>query len=185
MDSSALALITRCERASDFSAVTASATDQAQHQDYTGTIRYLRNSWDQCTSAIRNDVLLPGISSDILIARVKLMLSRRYRCLAKSMLGGLARQEVLANTHRQIREVSAYISSFMEDLAALASVLPHAEQPVFVGDRVLTLFKPTIDALLGINTGPVPGYPYQNYHADWMNFSLRFKSHLLVPPIRL
>ena len=80
-DGRAIALIAECERASNFSAVTASATDQAQHQDYTGTIRYLRNSWDQCTSAIRNDVLLPGISSDILIARVKLMLSRRYRCL--------------------------------------------------------------------------------------------------------
>ena len=38
------------------------------------------------------------------------MLARRYRCLAKAMLGGPARQEVLANTHRQIREVSEYIS---------------------------------------------------------------------------
>ena len=84
------------------------------------------------------------------------MLARRYRCLAKATLGGPARQELLANTHRQIREVSAYITAFQEDLATRSSEVPFGDQPAFVGDRFLTLFKPTLDALLGNNVGPVP-----------------------------
>ena len=65
----------------------------------------------------------------------------------------------MANTHFQtwIHEISTYINSFMEDLTALATVLPYAEQSVFVGNSFLTLFGPTLDALLGNNTGPVPG----------------------------
>ena len=121
------------------------------------TIKDLRSSWYRCTNAILHDVLIPGVSSAILIARVKLMLARRYRCLARAMLGGPGRQEVLVNTHRQIREVSTYITTFMEDLATLSSTLTFAEQPAFVGDRFLTLFKPTVDVLLGQSTGPVPG----------------------------
>ncbi len=54
----------------------------AQHQEYTSTISDLRASWEQCTNAIWQGHLLPGVSSDILIARLQLMLSRRYRCLA-------------------------------------------------------------------------------------------------------
>ena len=99
----------------------------------------LRSSWERCTDAIRHDVLIPGVSSTILIARVKLVLARSYRCLAKAMLGGPARQEVLANTHRQfrrqIREASSYITAFMEGLATRSSTLSFAEQPAFVGDR--------------------------------------------------
>jgi hypothetical protein len=53
-------------------------------------------SWDLCTNAIRQGHLLPGVSLDILIARLQLMLSRRYRCLAKETLHSPARQEVLA-----------------------------------------------------------------------------------------
>ena len=100
--------------------------------------------------------MIPGVSSDILVARIKLMLARRYRCLAKAMLGGPARQELLANTHRQIREVSAYIAAFQVDLATRSSEVSFGDQPAFVGDRFLTLFKPTLDALLGNNVGPVP-----------------------------
>ena len=103
-DGRALALIAKCERISDFGAVTASATEMALHQEYSSTIKDLRSSWDRCTDAIWHDVLMQGVSSDILIARIKLMLSRRCRCLAKAMPGGPFRQEVLANTHRQIRE---------------------------------------------------------------------------------
>ena len=127
------------------------------HQEYKTAIKDLQSSWDRCTAAIRHDALIPGVSSDTLIARIKLMLARRYRCLAKEMLGGPARQEVLANTHRQIREVSAYISTFLEDLATRAADVPFADQPKFVGERFLTLFKPTLDVLLGNNTGSVPG----------------------------
>jgi hypothetical protein len=156
-DGRALALIAKCERLSDFSVLTASAADMAQHQEYTSTTRDLRTSWDLCTNAIRQGHLLPGVSSDILIARLQLMLSRRYRCLAKEMLHGPARQEVLANTHRQLREINTYIRSFKEDLATRATALPYAEQSAFVGNRFLTLFSPSVDALLGNNTGPVPG----------------------------
>ena len=28
-------------------------------------------------------------------------------------------------------------------------------------------------------------YPYRNFHGDWTDFSRRYKSHRLVPPIRL
>jgi hypothetical protein len=119
--------------------------------EYTSTTR------DLCTNAIPQGHLLPGVSSDILIARLQLMLSRRYRCLAKEMLHSPARQEVLANTHRQIREINTYIRSFKEDLPTRATALPYAEQSTLVGNRFLTLFSPSVDALLGNNTGPVPG----------------------------
>ena len=89
------------------------------------------------------------------------MLLCHYRCLAKEMTAGPARQEVssLANTHFQtwIHEISTYINSFMEDLTALATVLPYAEQSVFVGNSFLTLFGPTMDALLGNNNSPIQG----------------------------
>jgi hypothetical protein len=85
------------------------------------------------------------------------MLSRRYRCLAKEMLHSPARQEVLANTHRQIREINTYIRSFKEDLATRATALPYTKQSIFVGNGFLTLFSPSVDALLGNNTGSVPG----------------------------
>ena len=39
------------------------------------------------------------------------MLSQRYRCLAKEIAPGPARQEVLANTHCQIREIEAHIKA--------------------------------------------------------------------------
>jgi hypothetical protein len=156
-DGRALALIAKCERSSDFGAISATAAETALHQEYKTAIKDLQSSWDRCTAAIRHDALIPGVSSDTLIARIKLMLARRYRCLAKEMLGGPARQEVLANTHRQIREVSAYISTFMEDLATRSAEVPFADQPKFVGERFLTLFKPTLDVLLGNNTGSVPG----------------------------
>ena len=156
-DGRALALIAKCERSSDFGAVSATAAETALHQEYKTAVKDLQGSWDRCTAAIRHDALIPGVSSDILIARIKLMLARRYRCLAKAMLGGPARQEVLANTHRQIREVSAYISAFQGDLATRSADVPFADQPKFVGERFLTLFKPTLDVLLGNNTGSVPG----------------------------
>ncbi len=44
----------------------------------------------------------------------------------------------------------------MEDLAILATTLQYAEQSVFVGNRLLTLFSPTVDALLGNNTCLAP-----------------------------
>jgi hypothetical protein len=84
-DGRALALIAKCERVSDFSVLMASAADMAQHQEYTSTICDLSSSWEQCTNAIlqgQQGHLLPGVSSDILIARLQLMLSRSYRCLA-------------------------------------------------------------------------------------------------------
>ncbi len=65
-----LTLIAKCERLSDFSVLTASAADMAQHQEYTSTIRDLRMSWVLCANAIRQGHLLPGVSSDILIARL-------------------------------------------------------------------------------------------------------------------
>jgi hypothetical protein len=61
-DGRALALIAKCERLSDFSVLTASAADMAQHQEYTSTIRDLRMSWELCTNAIRQGHLLPGVS---------------------------------------------------------------------------------------------------------------------------
>ncbi len=39
------------------------------------------------------------------------MLSRRYRCLAKETAAGQTRQEVLANSHRQISKISSNIKS--------------------------------------------------------------------------
>jgi hypothetical protein len=54
------------------------------------------------------------------------MLSRCYRCLAKEMQNGPARQDVLANTHCQIREINTYIKSFKEDMATRATALPYA-----------------------------------------------------------
>jgi hypothetical protein len=95
-DGRALALVAKCERISDFS-VLASAAAIAQHQEHTSTICDLSGaSWEQCTNATQQGHLLPGVSLDILIALLQLMLSLCYRCLAKEMQNGPARQEVLA-----------------------------------------------------------------------------------------
>ena len=68
-------------------------------------------------------MLIPGISSDLVVSRILLTLSGRYRCLAKleEITPGQARQEVLANTHLQIREIDAYIKAFLADLSTRAT----------------------------------------------------------------
>ena len=101
-------------------------------------------------------MLIPGISSDIVVSRILLTLSGRYRCLTKEITPCQARQEVLANTHLQIREIDAYIKAFLADLSTRATSLSSHVQPGFVATHFLTHFGPTADALLGYNIGLVP-----------------------------
>jgi hypothetical protein len=77
-----------------------------QRAKFVTALNDLRAAWDTCTHAVRDDALIPGISSDTVVSRILLMLSRRYRCLARVLDPGPVRQEMLANTHSQIREIS-------------------------------------------------------------------------------
>ena len=60
-DGRALALIAKCERSSDFGAISASASKKALHQEYLTTIKDLSSSWERCTDAIRHGTLIPGV----------------------------------------------------------------------------------------------------------------------------
>jgi hypothetical protein len=156
-DGRALATIIKCERMSDFDVVSGSSEARTQRSEFIQTIADLRSSWEECCVAIRSDTLIPGISTDIVVSRIHLMLARRYRCLAKDIAPGPARQEILANTHRQNREIEVYIKRFFADLASRAKELHSQQRPAFVANHFLTLFGPTMDALLDHNAGLVPG----------------------------
>ena len=139
-DGRALATIIKCERISDFDVVSVSAEVMSQRSEFNQTITDLRNSWEECCHAIRSDALIPAISSDVVVSRIHLMLARRYHCLAKEIGPCPARQEILANTHRQNREIEVYLKRFVADLASRAKELQSLQRPAFVANHFLTLF---------------------------------------------
>jgi hypothetical protein len=156
-DGRALANIIKCERMSDFDVVAGSSEARTQRSEFLQTIADLRSSWEECCAAIRSDSLIPGISTDVVVSRIHLMLARRYHCLAKDIAPGPARQEILANTHRQNREIEVYFKRFAADLASRAKELQSHQRPAFVANYFLTLFGPAMDVLLDHNAGLVPG----------------------------
>jgi hypothetical protein len=84
-------------------------------------------------------------------------MERRYDRFVRILPAGPPRDEILANTYRQIGEVADYIRDFDTDLMRRASKLPYAEQPRFVGERFLSAYTACMAVFLDTATGPVPG----------------------------
>ena len=88
-----------------------------------------------------------------------LLLERRYERLALVLRPGRAREEILANSARQISEVRTMWDEFSANIAERASRLPNDRRAGFLAERYIALLGPAMDVVLEPDGGHLPGHP--------------------------
>jgi hypothetical protein len=157
-DSRVLAALLGCERLSDYAGPSAASLGgNGARAEFRSVYSETDDAWQLCARGIRDGQTLSSIASGAFAAQVNLLMERRYDRFVRILPAGPPRDEILANTYRQIGEVADYIRDFDTDLMRRASKLPYAEQPRFVGERFLSAYTACMAVFLDTATGPVPG----------------------------
>ena len=153
-----LALVAVAEKPSDFSGSDGIKLGGTRaRSDLEAILADLRRHWAEVVEAATRARGINSVTIHNIVEGLHIILERRYARFAALFPAGRAREEVLANTARQCAEVRALISDFTQDLNHRGGTLGYEQQIDFIANHYLTLLQPVMDALLGADTGAVPG----------------------------
>ncbi len=153
-----LALIVVAENPSDFSSKASPRLGGAwQRANLELLLSDLRRHWAEILDAASLGRGVGSVTTNNIPEGLHSILERRYTRFSLVFPAGEVREEVLANTPRQCAEVRVLVEEFFNDLSHRGGALEYTSRNEFLSSRYLTLLPPVLDALLGTDTGAVPG----------------------------